>query len=325
MESLPGANAKLRRFKRELVASLFLRRGAFWGYVQRSRSEAGIDPIVQTPEPVDTHAHYPSSWEQMGEVEQCLLRSAWLKLTFALRDEVIPEVYRLLSSPVDWTTFMSACLLYDPPETELLAFARIGDDGLMTPDVEEYVGDLNLERSSDAPVLPIKMLADPVRARDDAHWYREAVIDEIGKRFLEPQGLRTWEVFQSVIGIRRDGEGTLSSLGHEYAQRQLDNEPRPHIVVTEETTEEDVKKAFRAINASQRLRGQGGRPPRDQLVAIQCAVLYDGRRRSIDAEDKRRRNWTYESLAKEFGLQSANAAENYVNFGRKVMADQDTP
>lgn len=38
------------------------------------------------------------------------------------------------------------------------------------------------KRTSDDPVLPIVLLPDPFRARDDAHWYRDAIIDEMGKQ-----------------------------------------------------------------------------------------------------------------------------------------------
>ena len=113
-------------------------------------------------------------------------------------------------------------------------------------------------------------------------------------------------------------------LGHKYVERQEANEPQPYIFVTDETTEKDIKKAFRAIKASRRLRSSGGRPRRDRLVAVQCAVLYD-RHRTIDPTDKRRRNWTYESLAQEFDLESAAAAEDYVDLGRELMNEKDTP
>src|SRR5215212_4755471 len=247
MVSISDASEKLRRFKRDLVADLFLQRGTLWEYVQRVRTELGISSAVQIPEPVETRAHYPGSWEQLGQLEQQFLRGAWLNLTHALRNEIVPEIYRLPLSPVDWTAFISASLLYDPPESQLLAFARLGDDWLASADADERVLDHATERSSDAPVLPIVRLPDPFRARDDAHWYRDTIIDEIGKQFLEPRGLDIWEMYHAVIWSRGDYEGEESSIGLEYAQRQLDNELRPYIFVTEETTVEDVKKAFRSI------------------------------------------------------------------------------
>ena len=136
-------------------------------------------------------------------------------------------------------------------------------------------------------MLPIKMLPDPFKARDDAHWYRDAIINEIGKQYLEPLGLDIWEMFETEIRRIRDDGGEQWMLGHKYVERQEANEPQPYIFVTDETTEEDVKKAFRAIKASRRQRSSGGRPRRDQSVAVpECAVLYD-RHRAIDPTDKR--------------------------------------
>ncbi len=326
VESLPEASARLRRFKRDLVADLFTQQGEFGELVRGLRDIAKITPIVRVPPPVDTSVHYPlHELEQAGGENQRLLRYLWLTSMFTFRDRVIPEVYRRSHDLSEaWIKFLSACLLYDPPETELLEFARYADPVSVASDTDDRVSDTDTKQSSDVPVLPIVQLPDPFKARDDAHWYRDAIIDEIGKRFIEPEGLDTSEVFQSVIGIRRDDRGKLSSLGHEYAQRQLDNEPRPYIFVTEETTEEDVKKAFRSIKASRGYPMQGGTPRRDRLTAIQCAILYE-RHNSTDPTDRRRKRWPYERLAQEFGLKSADAAEGYVDLGRKEIAKKDTP
>jgi hypothetical protein len=63
-------------------------------------------------------------------------------------------------------------------------------------------------------VLPIKWLPDPFRARDDAHWYRDAIIDEIGKQFLEPRGLDIWEMYGSVIRkVNSSTDGALDVRG----------------------------------------------------------------------------------------------------------------
>jgi hypothetical protein len=59
---------------------------------------------------------------------------------------------------------------------------------------------------------------------------------------------------------------------------------------------------------------------RDPLVAIQCAILYN-RHNQKDPEDGRRRTWTYERLAEEFGLKSARAATAHVIVGRKILGE----
>lgn len=302
-----------------------MQRGEFWKEVRKVREAWGIDPAGRVPETVDTNAYYPPhEWEQAGGEIQQFFRFIWLRQVHTLRDLMIPEVYRLAGSPVNWVRFLSACLLYDPPETDLLAFAACADHDSAAADVDKRVPYTGTERSSDTAALPIQQLQDPARARDDAHWYRDAIIDEIGKRFLEPRELDIREMYEAVIGSIRHDKGETQPLGHEYVDRQQANEPRPYIVVTEETTEEDVRKAFRAIKRSRGRSGQGGRPSRDRLVAIQCAILYDNHN-SIDLADKRKRTWTFQSLAETFGLDSDDAAEGYVDFGREQIARKYTP
>lgn len=327
VQSLSEASARLRRFKRNLVADLFTQQGKFGELVQELRVAAKITPIVGIP-PEDTFVHYPPlQLEQAGGEGQQLFRYLWISQMHKFRDVVVPQVYRTsYELSRSWITFLSACLLYDPPETDLLRFARYADPvPLPSEDDKAQANDPETEKKAlEVPVLPIEWLQDPQKAIDDAHWYRDAIIDEIGKQFLEPLGLDIQEMYETVVHRIRDYGTKPWTLGHKYVDRQLANEHKPYIFVTEETTEDDVKKAFRSIRASQQQRGRGGRPTRDRLVAIQCAVLYD-RYRSMDSTDKRRRNWTYESLAKEFDLDSADAAEDYVNLGRKLMDEKVTP
>jgi hypothetical protein len=309
-----------------LVADLFTQQGEFGELVQELRVIAKITPIVQVPPPVDTTVHYPPhELERAGGENQRLFRYMWLSSMFTFRDRVIPEVYRTSDDlSRAWIKFLSACLLYDPPETELLEFARYADPFPVASDTDERGRSSATEQSSDAPVLPIVRLQDPSRAIDDAHWYRDTIIDEIGKQFLKPRGLDIWEMYHAVIWSKGDYEGEESSIGLEYAQRQLDNEPRPYIFVTEETTVEDVKEAFRAIKASQGQRGRRGRPSRDRLTAIQCAVLYD-RYNSTTRDDARRKKWSLERLAETFELESIEAAEAHVELGREEIARKPAP
>ena len=325
MASLPPLNAKLRRFKHGLVADLYTQHGLFWDEVRSLRAAFEVTPVIQLPPPVGTNTHFPShDLELAGGVVQQMFRDLWLRQVFALRDRVVPEVYRLSDLFGTWDTFLSACLLYDPPETDLLEFAAYADPVPMAADGDERVPDDEVEGSPSTPVTPITRLPDPFRARDDAHWYRDAIIDEIGKRFLEPRGLDIWEMYGAVIGEIRDFEGRRSNLGHEYADRQLRNEPQPYILVTAETTEEDVKRAFRSIKSSRGYPMEGKRSNRDQLTAIQCAVLYE-RHNGSDPQDPRKRTWTYEKLADRFELGSARAASAHVEEGRALLRTTPQP
>jgi hypothetical protein len=177
VESLSEASARLRRFKRNLVADLFTQQGEVGELVRRLRDKAKIIPIVPVPPPVDTTVHYPShKLEQVGGENQQLLRSLWLSSMVTYQDRVIPQVYRTsYDLSVAWTKFLSACLLYDPPETELLEFASYADPFPVAFDTDERDRGSATEQFSDAAVLPIVRLQDPYRARDDAHWYRAII------------------------------------------------------------------------------------------------------------------------------------------------------
>jgi len=93
-----------------------------------------------------------------------------------------------------------------------------------------------------------------------------------------------------------------------------------HIVVDEETTVDDVKRAFRAIRAACNFKGPGGKPRMDKLVALCCAILYDYYN-GVDPEDNRFKLWTYEKLAgrfKKLGVKNRRSAEEHVKYGREL-------
>jgi hypothetical protein len=91
------------------------------------------------------------------------------------------------------------------------------------------------------------------------------------------------------------------------------------VEVDERTTLEDVKGAFRMIRSIQ--PAKESKPPRDPLISVQCAVLYDQHNRA-DPEDRRRR-WSYANLARRFGLSSPRAARDHVSLGRELLAGED--
>ena len=90
-----------------------------------------------------------------------------------------------------------------------------------------------------------------------------------------------------------------------------------HIEVTKDATENDVINAWRLIKQTMPDRQAGGRPPMDDLTALQCAVLYDDHN-GTDPEDRRIRLWTYKKLANKFGLKNERSAEEHVKRGRAL-------
>ena len=90
-----------------------------------------------------------------------------------------------------------------------------------------------------------------------------------------------------------------------------DGRLRHEITVEEHTTEADVRQAYWRIKSARQEASKGGRPERDQFVAVQCAILHD-EANPPDSVDGRRRRWSYERLAEEFDLESPRAAGAHV-------------
>jgi hypothetical protein len=331
-----GSNvaSSIERFKRSVVLDLFLQRGVAWKEVRAIRERWAITPIVRVPPETWLNLHFPENgWPNRYDAEG-KQASAWGKLAsewnielHTLVKRLVPERYR--PDPIDqtgWAIFLSACVLFDPPETErgLLRFAERGGPrpiGLSPAD----------ERRSSFGNPPYAMLAAPIRWLRDGyisegveHWFWMQVIEEIGKKFLEPAGLDIHEMMQEVLK-------TSPALLKQHQDLHEQKAPaRPYIAVDEETTEGDVRGAFRLISSTFPERSEKGAPQRDELVALQCALLYD-RHNAKDPEDRRRLRWSYERLAEEFGLGSGETqkakkqvAADYVALGRKLLeADQD--
>jgi hypothetical protein len=160
------------------------------------------------------------------------------------------------------------------------------------------------------------------------------ILDEINRHHLQALGLDVHAMWHDVV---RKSDVVIEIYRQEELLKQ-----RQYIEVHEHTTDEDVRAARRVIRAIQdrdrfrvlqaadpatRLKmlqekqnspQPRGKSVRDPLVAIQCAILYD-RHNEKDPADGRRRTWTYERLAEEFGLKSARAATEYVIAGREIL------
>jgi hypothetical protein len=259
-----------------------------------------------------------------------LYRRFWYEYLTKLRDSVVPEAYRDPGPLGYWTKFLSACLLYDPPDDDLEGFARYADPDPATLATEGNWSDNGEDEDRDVLVLPIKHLPDPYRVRADAEWYFETAIDEMGELLqerLEQAGIKPeqfsidiWELFREVAYNRlKDNEERYGSLYHEYVGKQLQNESCPYIDPSnEEATEENVRAALRLIRQTQAATAKVGKPKIASLVAVQCAILYY-RHNPRDSEDRRRRRWTFKKLAERFGLESERAAKHHVELGQELL------
>lgn len=320
----------IKRFKRNVVVDLFLQQGAVWKEIRAVRKRWTILPTVQVPSETWPNLHYPENgWPEQYDTEGeqahdwVELASRWSVEMYTLARQVVPEDYR--PNHVDemgWAIFLSACVLFDPPEPEkgLLRFAELDGPRPMglSPTDESWT-------SFGHP--PRAMLAAPVRTIPDGYisaaiegWFWRQVIEEIGKRFLEPAGLDIHEMMSEVLK-------NSPALSKKEELREQRAPARHYIAVYEDTTADDVQRAFQLISDTLPERSKKGHRQRDPLVALQCAVLYD-RYNAKDPKDRRRLRWSYERLAEEFGLGAGETqkakkqvAADYVALGRKLLEE----
>jgi hypothetical protein len=228
--------------------------------------------------------------------------------------EVVPKRYS--GGPVhgrqelySWQGFISACVLHDPLATNLLEFAQYS----IPPRYSVWAPGTRMsarEKSVHMAAPPIRVLPDPYEAEQIVGQFWQRVLWEVGRGYLEPKGLNIRSVVASII----EEYPEIWDERHEAAKA---NEGRSYILVDEQTTEDDVRKAFRTIAATQD-RSPVSKPKRDPLLALQCAVLYDRLNRK-NPDDGRQWEWTYEKLAEELGLESWRAAKAYVRRGRELL------
>jgi len=317
---LPSSSGgEINALKRELVAQLYTQGGAFWEAVREVRSRRGIVATPKHPSEFDEHLLFPQdtpNWPgepgEPGYTEEKLEKwdafyQEWQRDLNTIIRSVVQERYfdPTKKDPLPWQRFAAACVLYDPPETDLEALANyagpypqyitpFGPSEGKWPDTEE--------EQLLAVEPPIVQLRDGIEQSriEERYWY--SVLFKIWELHLKPQGLEFWGVLEEI-----DEKYPEFQQAHQEASRR--NHPRHYIKVDEHTTEDDVRHAFRMISRMHESRPGGGRPRRDPLMALQCAILYD-RHNERDPKDPRRKKWTYEKLAKRFGLPSTRSAKS---------------
>ena len=330
-----SAAAHIQRIRHALVVELYTRRGTFWNLVnelrgRRNITSSAIVPRRQThfetllypegepqfpdhPEqPPDDQEQADRWWEQQKELDA--FRESWLQDLNSIITEVVPERYYDASLSRfqelhSWQGFISACVLYDPPATNLLEFAQYSSP----PHYSVWVpgaGVVGKEKYVHMTVPPIRVLPDPFQERLIEARFWKRVLGEVERRYLEPQGIKTQNLVASILDDCPD-------IWEKQREATEANERRSYILVDEQTTEEDVRKAFRTI-AAQQDRSPASKPNRDPLLSLQCAVLYDRLNRK-NPDDGRQWRWTYEKLAEEFGLGTWRAATDHVRRGRKLL------
>lgn len=357
------AGAALKSLKRRLVLDLFLKRGGFWDSVSKVRERWSVAAEVRLPPAVKygpatllpSSAPYAQprlsycvemTFAASDDVTDVMIgerrefESRWKSdLDAALADALPVEARKYLGlfcvARGYLLQFMSACALFNPPETGLRQFAVYAD---VRPSIELSPEGPREKGASWEPVFmelaPIKAMRDPLlEVQNEAAFWAD-VIEEVGKQHLQPLGIDIRTLIAKVI---RDCPDILTRR----VERNKQSRQRYYIEVDEHTTGKDVSKAFSTIAAAQQNRQRRTKPPLDPLLGVQAALLYD-RYNGPNPEhpDKRRRRWTYPKLARELGLpvqkkqvwkagcyvekEVSESAKAYVRLGRRLLKESST-
>ncbi len=301
----PGSDRAKRvaRLKRELVLQLFLKQGQFWCAVRKARERCGIQGRTGTP-PGGQHlravfAMENLGWSELGEK----VRFNILREVPKLEERMVPDSLRDGFLEREWGDFLTACVVYDPPADKLVEFAEYGGPTWISPSRAQIEEEEPQKRHAAVPVCIVR---DPDQTEIKRVVHMMKILDEIHKSHPE---IDVWNLVEE------------KGLFERFRSEMEDIPRRFHIEVREDTTAKDVADAYSLVREFQKEQNQrGGAPPREPLIAVQCAILYD-RHNFADPADKRRRQWTHAKLAERFGLKSGRAAKAYVELGRTILRE----
>ena len=302
---------RIRRAKHSIVLDVFLTRGPTWKHIREMRERWGIEAQSQMPPPYQGFEYVPESLQSRPEEEFGEEAERW-HATFdewrndlaALYEAVIPDEARGSGyMTFGWSVFLSMCVLFDPPETQLAEFAeRFGWAG---SNVIPRGG-----RTMNAPPIVWRKEHNEL----EATWmeFFEGLLEALLEKYVHPQGVTTEEAMR---GIREENP----EIFERWRDRLHGNESRPFIDVQPYHRKKDIDAASQMLHDRHGTRPALGREKRDELTAVQCAILHDCHNLA-DPTDRRRRRWAFERLAEHFdGPESARAAKDHVVLGRSLL------
>jgi hypothetical protein len=314
MRSLPSSGwSEIERCKRSLVIQLVKKSGDFWQAIDDIRrrwsieAECRIPPAAPTlpPDsmhfprnaPVRVNNPYKEGWEEWS-----FFLDEWKQELESLCDKAIPASARFSDSYLSrqwWGGFLSACVVYDPPDAELEGYADNHPQifiGTYDPE-DRFRDDFPKLFMSRPPIVYTRRAEDIERAYSR---YAEEVAIRVAERLLQDEpGDDAIKTVLEVLG-ERDLDGPLEA-------ERIENPTRAFIEVRPWHTEQDIISAFRMISATQDRENHGNRS-RDPLRALQCAILHD------------RCGWTYEEIAGEYGWSvGSNKVGKYIKDGRTIL------
>lgn len=319
---------RLQMYRHELVADLFTRHGVFWERVRWIRELKRVEAEARMPPPLSPDTvHFPAwlrpanrSWrwepDQMQELRE------WMALLHVLHNDIVPNDLRVktrYSNSLDfWMGFLSACVVFDPPLDDLLGFAEHG-----VADFGDFVNPLNPWDDGDGPEMlapPIRFLPDPERLIADERQRQDWVIGRLQEALDARPVTRPGEI--DLAEMASDFDSTYEAR-MEAARRGRGEPPRipmqPYIEVTEHTTEDGVRHAYRLMAASRPAGPRSTRPRRDRLLCLQCAVWYDAC------------GWSHERIAHAMGWKiqrppgvkpRSETARHHIALGRRLLGQK---
>jgi hypothetical protein len=302
MVSLPSSGEKrIRHCVQALVIALVKQSGDVWSEICEVRRRRGIHAITQVPPVIyPSSVHVPDGQPENvpageeGHEEWCEFSDTWMHDLNELHDRIVPEECRdghVYHSRHTWRHFLSACLLYDPPDDRL----------------EEYASRRAHYRTG-LRGTRYEMAAAPIRHMRDAGAAEDAWVAVLNRILGNLVRLHRQEPEKDLEEHIRE---TFRSEAVDYlgpVREYHDKNPAlPFIEVQPWHRENDVREAFRMIRDVQTERPRRGQPNRDQLQAVQCAIFAD------------RYGWTEEQVGKHYGWTNYGKAGKYIRRGRHIL------
>jgi hypothetical protein len=297
----PGEELKARAFKDGLTAQLYVQRGEFWDAVRELREQRGITAQRRLPPSGDNIGGLIMPGRAPDE-DFFRYLDTWIADLQHIEEQCVPARFR---ESAEWRDFISACVLCDPPLENLDTFTRHGDKRYYEPDARGPWGE-RVPMQARAPV--VRAIADE-RAFESVHfWLFDRVLEELREHYLEPAGIDLEEALQEIFDTTK--------LNNQYRAKKGDLRKEWHIVATDGVNASDIKKAADLLPTVREARSSGGRAPRNPIVAIQCAALYDANDPPGEDAPKSKKS---RLLAERYGL-SESEVTHYVKLGRDIIS-----
>lgn len=313
--------------RRDLTVSLYLREGEFWEAIRSIRERFEVIPSTEVPTTAETWGdRYSCAPRLLGD------RVTWRRWRRAVRDleeRFVPTnlwVTWIAFPPTAgklWEDFLESCILHDPPGDRLQDFAYHlnatppdGIDPFSDPWFDWRGGASQEPIHVIAP--PFRLLFEPIDVYQKTHAFYQYLIGKVHDQ-LAPSGVDVRAAFERA----RQEYDAHPNVEQWDAFEFWANEARPYIDFEDDTTEEDVLAAYRALSALRaNYRGVGPKatkPRRDLLICIQCAVWYDDYGWSLE-QIGTHHGWTiqYPNDAKP----RCETARQHIVEGRRILKER---